>query len=116
MIFTWEFTKRAFERQIFDRCGYEEGKKITEEAIKRTGVIVSDPEHGGEICIFPVEMYDERKLVTIPFVEEPNCLIVKTIFWSQQPDIDKYNEGITKVFKDEYSNNKQGGKNGADSD
>jgi hypothetical protein len=94
------------------------GKRITEEAIKKSGVITSDPKHGGDICIFPIETYNKTKLVTAPFVEEPSCLIVKTIFWSQQPDIDKYNEGTekTKVFKDELINNKQGETNGETSD
>lgn len=108
IIWKWEFMKRALERGMFDGCGFEEGKKITEAAIKTAGIVVSDPEHGGEVCIFPVNLLSKTKLVSVPFVEEPNSLIVKTIFWSQQPHIDKYTEGInTNVFISREQNKRQ---------
>lgn len=60
-------------------------------------VIIEDFEHGKDSykCIAMLK----DKLITIPFVEEKSTIIVKTVFWSQSPDIKKY-----KLMKD---NNKE---------
>lgn len=72
---------------------FEEGKKITENALKSFGIIVPNKE-GKENefrCIFPLP---NKKLVTVPIVDDNNNLIAKTIFPSQKPDIDEYEKAL----------------------
>lgn len=87
VIFTKHFIEKAILKGVFDECGFENGKKVTEIALKGLGVIV--PDKCGFKCIFKVA---NRKLVTVPFVYEGDDIIAKTIYPSQKPDKDEYYE------------------------
>ncbi len=91
VIFTKHFIEKAIFKGIFDDCGFENGKKMTEFALKHDGIIVDDK------CIFELP---NKKLVTVPFVYESNNIIAKTIFFSQKPDIEEY----AKKFKSRETN------------
>jgi hypothetical protein len=92
VIFTKHFMEKAILKGVFDKCGFENGKKITEIALKYNGTIVPDRCRGEFKCVF--ELPDKR-LVTVPFVYENDNIIAKTIFPSQKIDIDNY----VKKFK-----------------
>lgn len=85
IIFTKHFMEKAILKGIFDECGFGNGKSITEEALKHSGVII--PDKDGFKCIFPLP---NQRLITVPVVEEKEVIVAKTIFFSQRPDIDEY--------------------------
>jgi hypothetical protein len=92
VIFTKHFMEKAILKGVFDKCGFENGKKITEIALKYNGTIATDKCRDEFKCIF--ELPDKR-LITVPFVYENDNIIAKTIFPSQKPDKDEY-EKATK--------------------
>jgi hypothetical protein len=96
VIFTKHFIEKAILKGVFDRCGFENGKNVTEIALKGLGVIIPD-KCGAFKCIFEVT---NKKLVTVPFVYEKDNIIAKTIFPGQQPDIDEYKKAIKNLKED----------------
>ena len=93
IIFTKHFIEKAILKGVFDKCGFENGKKITEDAIKFFGVIIADEK--GKKCDFKcIFMLPNRKLITVPITEENDVFIAKTIFPSQQPDINEYKKFV----------------------
>ena len=89
IILTDEFFERSFARGIFEKFeNIYSMKKFIEIGIKDSGIIVDDSEHGKSSykCLIMLD----NKLISIPFVEEKKIIIVKTVFWSQQQDINKY--------------------------
>jgi len=85
VVLTNHFIEKAVLKGVFDRCGFENGKKVTEIALKGLGVMI--PDKYGFKCIFEVM---SGELVTVPFVRKGNFIIAKTIYPSQQPDKDEY--------------------------
>lgn len=94
VIFTKHFIEKAILKGIFDECGFENGKKIVEDAIKFFGVFVPDKRVGEFKCIFPLP---NKKLFTVPIIEDNYNFIAKTIFPSQQPDINEYKKAIKNL-------------------
>jgi len=92
VIFTKHFIEKAILKGAFDECGFENGKKITEIALKGLGVIL--PDKCGLKCIFEIM---PSKLVTVPFVYDNNNIIAKTIYPSQKPDKDEYYKKFKKA-------------------
>ena len=91
VIFTKHFIEKAILKDVFDRCGFENGKKVTEIALKGLGIIIPDKCANEFKCIF--EVYD-KKLVTVPFVYANDNIIAKTIYPSQKPDKDEYERAM----------------------
>jgi hypothetical protein len=85
VIFTKHFIEKAILKGVFDECGFENGKKVTEIALRGLGVIV--PDKCGFKCIFEIA---DNKPVTVPFIYEDDNIIAKTIYHSQKPDKDEY--------------------------
>jgi len=85
IVFTNHFIEKAVLKGVFVECGFENGKKVTEIALKGLGVIV--PDKCGFKCIFEVM---PGKLVTVPFVYKNDFIIAKTIYPSQKPDKEEY--------------------------
>ena len=98
VIFTKHFIEKALVKGVFDDCGFEKGKKITEDAIKFFGILVPEKKNNEYKCIFPLP---NEKLVTVPLADENDNLIAKTIFPSQQPDIDGYKKAIKNLKHEE---------------
>lgn len=89
VIFTNHFIEKAILKGVFDSCGFENGKKATEIALRGLGVIA--PDKCGFRCIFEVA---KGKLVTVPFVYEGDNIIAKTIYPSQKPDKNEYEKAM----------------------
>ena len=90
IIFTKHFIEKAIWKGVFDECGFENGKKVTEIALKGLGIIIPD-KCGAFKCIFEVS---DKKLVTVPFVYANDNIIAKTIYPSQKPDKDEYERAM----------------------
>jgi hypothetical protein len=91
VIFTKHFIEKAILKGVFDECGFKNGKKVTEIALKGLGVIIPDKCTNEFKCIFELM---NKKLVTVPFVYENDNVIAKTIFPSQKPDKDEYENAM----------------------
>ena len=91
--FEWtdEFVYRVLARGIFPGQQYniQETKDAVIDAINgiiSDAVITPDEEHGGEKLIFVIK----DRLVSFPFVRKDGIVIVKSAFYSEKADIDKY--------------------------
>jgi hypothetical protein len=93
VIFTKHFIEKAILKGVFEECGFENGKKITEIALKGLGVIIPDKCANEFKCIFELM---NKKLVTVPFVYDNDNIIAKTIYPSQKPDKDEYYKKFKK--------------------
>jgi hypothetical protein len=109
VIFTKHFIEKAILKGVFDECGFENGKKITEIALKGLGVRIPDKGVNEFKCIFELM---NKKLVTVPFVYENDNIIAKTIFPIQEPDRDEYEKAMKfKIKKTIINREKHAAKN-----
>jgi hypothetical protein len=54
VIFTKHFIEKAIMKGVFDECGFENGKKITEDAIKFFGILFPEKTDREFKSIFPL--------------------------------------------------------------
>jgi hypothetical protein len=92
VIFTKHFIEKSILKGVFDACGFENGKKVAEIALRGLGVIV--PDKCGYKCIFEIL---PGRIVTIPFVYDNDDIIAKTVYPSQKPDKDEYYKKFKSV-------------------
>jgi len=102
--FEWtdEFVYRVLARGIFPGNLYDlqETKDAVVDAINGDNpdaATIDDPEHCGKKVIFPIK----GRLVSFPFVREGGIIVVKSAFYSEKNDIEKYK---TKKFKTSNKN------------